>query len=347
MSITISDIQSGIAAVEGFRDGLRSKQNALRERNRTFSANKRDMLYLNIQDAYKVALQLMKAENEDVLNALLARNGLKRDNRKGSNPWVAPVNLLFGKWVKTQRAGAGVSKPDRSAWKYAASFRYFYEHDWQATEIAAQLGKHHPRGLGGRRPFGRELVATQKEDAFKHGKQDANTQDHNKALKRFVERALPLAEVDKHAALINDGVKRQFVALWGIVLDGKVHVFGELPNRAEGVLSHALKAAGELDEYMKALEQNATKPPAKQNDPRTPKLVPRYLPPNIVNDKGHLVRKDGMTIVDIEAISDPHAAETTLTEEAPKLDAESPRATIEVPLPIKNGRHLEAATGQD
>ena len=186
----------------------------------------------------------------------------------------------------------------------------------------------------GKTQFGRGLVATQKEDAYDHRENDADVREDSDLLNRFVTYTLPAAEVGKGNLLINDGVERQFVALWGIVIDGKIHVYGELPNRSAGVRAHATRAARELDRYMNGPHQKGR---------RTPKL----LPPNVVNEKGWLVRKDGMTIVDIEALSVPHTAETTLTEETPKLDAESPQATIEVPLPIKNSRHLEAATGRD
>jgi len=345
VSITISDIEAGSALVESFRDEWVQGKKAQRWENKIFASNKRAKLYQTIQTAYGIAAELMKPENEAVLLALLAKHGLKRDERKGSNPWVAPVNLLFGTWVEAKGVKSRAFKADRSAWKYAASFRFFHEHRWPHNEIAERLANHTSNFLG-KSQFGKGLIATQKEDAYRHSRDDADVQDDNNQLKRFIARALPIAELPKHDALINDGGERRFVALWGIVVDQTVLVYGELPKRSGAVLAQALKAARELEQYMDAMQINAEKSPAKRKDPRTPKLIPRYLPPNVVNDKGHLVRKDGMSIVDIEAMSAQDVANAE-TDQNPKLNDTSPRATVEVPLPIKCDGHLQNVTGGD
>lgn len=129
MSITTSDIKTSLATIEGFRDGWVQSKGARAKENKAFAANKRDKLYRTIQAAYIIAADLMKPSNKALLDELLARHGLKRDKRKGSNPWVATVNLLFGSWVEAKGVKPRSFQVDRSAWKYAASFRFFDEHN--------------------------------------------------------------------------------------------------------------------------------------------------------------------------------------------------------------------------
>lgn len=261
-----------------FQEGHVDEDQQRKAENR-LKVNNRKALYQTIQDGYIIASELMLPQNAAELARLLAKHGLQ-PARGNSNPWMPITNLLFGSWVRGKDTTRKTFRPDRSAKKYANSFRYFAESEWEATRIREilidengienRIGKH----------FGKGLVGTERADIYQHRKEEQDERDkHRKAqVKRFWEGGLgfiPAGNASRELLATLPAQDWQFVALWGVKMGTDIMLYGPLPtpywdSAASNGERAIIEAVDWLDKY------KAATPADRASMPR-PTLLPREV----------------------------------------------------------------------
>lgn len=317
------DVERFEKRVEDFREGVANDATKFRKEAGRLTVNKREALYANIQEAYCIGLELLDPANTETFDALLAKHGLKRDPRKGSNPWMPVANLLFGKWVEDKEAADGWRfKPDFSAKKYAPSFRYFQEHQWDRELIVDGLrdpttyklvnfGKGFGKGLVGTEKLGRHEHRDNADDDQSVEEREADTNRD-----KFWNLGTPLGTIK-----INDMTNRavddlEYVALWGIARTDRnpriIEIYGELRGveYSRTVKSYLDKAEKELRPFLRKHVQEG-KPIRKGN------TKPKLLNDNILKPLMDSVRKQETT----------KAAQST--PEQPAKVSKKPKRTVE------------------
>jgi hypothetical protein len=237
--------------VAEFQEGYHTEMESWATQAKSIATGKREYLYGAIQEAYCIGSELRLPENRGVLDKLLSEHGLSTEVREGTNPWMPITNLLFGRWVTGEKGGR-YFEVDKSAKKYAVSFRYFEEHQWEPELVADNLrdpktGKLNSFGkLDGKQQRG--LVGTEK-----WGRHEHRSDDPDEGAEEFGRDVLwslgkPLAIIrghfNNHAHDTN-----QYVALWGIHRGGdQLAVYGEMVggSYSRGVEAYLRKAAKEV-----------------------------------------------------------------------------------------------------
>lgn len=326
MTYNNDDIERFEKRVEDFREGVANDAKKFRKEANRLTVNKREALYAKIQEAYCIGLELLDPANAEMFDKLLGKHGLKRDPRKGSNPWMPVANLLFGKWVEDEEAEDGWRfQPDFSAKKYAPSFRYFQEHGWDRELIVDELrdrttlelvdfGK-----LDGKSQKG--LIGTEKWGRYEHrdnpdDDQSLEDKDADTTRDRFWNLGTPLGTIK-----INDMTNRsvddlEYVALWGIARTDRnprvIEIYGELRGveYSRTVKSYLNKAAKELRPFLRKHIREG-KPIRKGN------TKPKLLHDNILKPLIDAERKQ----VAVKA--------TQSTPEQPANVSKKPRRTVE------------------
>ena len=242
---------------------------------RDLSTGKREYLYSAIQEAYCIGSELMLPENKQVLDKLLVAHSLPTEVREGTNRWMPITNLLFGKWVTSEKTGARSFEVDKSAKKYAVSFRYFEDHEWEPELVADKLRDPHTGKLNS---FGkldgkiqRGLVGTEKWGRYEHREDDPDERATETGRDVLWSKGKPLAIIKGH--LNNHPHDRgQYVALWGVQTDvNELSVYGEMVggSYSRGVEAYLRKASKEVDTFGTKLAKGQEV--GKSNRP--PKLV--------------------------------------------------------------------------
>lgn len=256
---------NAIDEIEAFRFGMDEDAHE----NRVFSANKRDNLYQRIAAAYGIANQLHS--DTDLLDFVLKEHGLKRDARKGTNPWVPCVNVLFGKWKEADKSGAKrkdrTFNPDRSAWKYASTFRYLGEHQVQPDKAYEYISEFNMRA------YGKGLIGIQKADKDAFGSIVPEQPDEIDDLRFFLEKAEPVDVSNVHELLAGAPVESgEFIAVWGHVVEGKLRLFGALPKGGRKAASRAaIEAAKDVKRFIN--EEISFKEKKRKKTPTYPRSV--------------------------------------------------------------------------
>lgn len=244
------------------RDEIKGGAKQAKMESLKFSISTRRALYIQLAQTYVLARDLMA--DPEKLHRLLEKNGLKQDNRPNSNPWVAPVNLIFGR--RPEGALSWQIRPNQSAWKYAGSFRFFHENNWQPDAIPSLIENY-------KSTLGNKLLGTQLDDQYKYRDTDADLAEEKVLIIDFIAQAKSIIKCNKHAILNDDGKPRAYVALWGLVVEGDVHIYGELPNKSDMVSRYAHKVAKGRRDYIIAKTMDSHKPLDKQKHPPRPGYV--------------------------------------------------------------------------
>lgn len=326
MTIDNQDIERFEKRVEDFREGVANDAEKFRKEAGRLAVNKREALYAKIQEAYCIGLELLDPANAETFDKLLAKHGLKRDPRKGSNPWMPVANLLFGRWVEDKEADDGWRfKPDFSAKKYAPSFRYFQEHQWDRDLIVDGLRdpttyKLVDFGKG----FGKGLVGTEKISRYEHrdnpdDDQSVEDKEADTNRDRFWNLGTPLGTIE-----INDMTNRsvddlEYVALWGIARTDRnprvIEIYGELRGieYSRTVKAYLDKAEKELRPFLRKHVREG-KPIRKGN------TKPKLLNDNILKP---LIDSERKQVAAKAAQSPP---------ENPAKPSKKPKPTVEMPM---------------
>ena len=239
-TFSINEIQSDLVVTADnledtpitFRVYQQVEQRNAHERERQFTTNEQRALYDRLARAYWIADLIMQLDERDKapLDAQLKANMLQRDKREKSNPWVAVVNLLFG---MAQEDGS--LKINRSAYKYAAVFRELKRNKVKPLEAAEFINKYKFDGetkLLGLELADRHYSGLSEEPVTKKGKITTRT---NHGYSAYVENVEPFAEIGKEILgqqAVEDG---NYVVIWGEFRDGKIKLYGTLPNAVKSV----------------------------------------------------------------------------------------------------------------
>jgi hypothetical protein len=158
--------------------------------------------------------------------------------RKGANQYRPIVDLLFGKWVTRKVKGKKdetetVFIRNRSAEKYAKVLRYLISKGVSPANAAAYILSH------GKMDGILDL------DTKAHAKTDVDEQEIEAAISS-IHAAAPLATLTPAQAGLEKDDKRKLVALWGEVINGKVHIRGALPTGEDAISAHVRKVATKI-----------------------------------------------------------------------------------------------------
>lgn len=250
-----------------------------RKQEHRLKVNNRKALYQTIQQGYIIGSELMLPQNVAELARLLDTHGLQ-PAREGTNKWMPVTNLLFGTWQVNKETHKREFIPDRSAKKYANSFRYFHESEWQPDRIAAilmdengvenRIGKH----------FGKGLVGTERADIYEHRKeeQDEREKHRKEQVRRFWEGGLgfvPAGNASRDLLATLPAQDWTFVALWGVKMGTDIMLYGPMPtpywdSAASNGQRAIIEAVDWLDKYQ------AASPADRATMPR-PTLLPREV----------------------------------------------------------------------
>lgn len=238
--------------VTEFQEGFADETKLIAFQSKKLSATKRETTYGMIQQGYCIAQELMLPESQQAVDELLATHGLTRDKRKGTNPWMAVTNLLFGRW-KTTSKGLTYFEADKSAKKYAASFRYFHDEKWDAETIAFELGRFTSKKCG------KGLVATERLDREKHRAKDPD--DIRVQVNRdwLWNNGTALATIPIEKLTPRAREEFEYVAFWGVRDGTDINIFGELVGTqySQAITAFLNRAVTELTAYaMKTFVKN-------------------------------------------------------------------------------------------
>jgi|TARA_B100000378_G_scaffold132371_1_gene106940 hypothetical protein len=210
-------------------------RNALK-RERQFTTNEQRKLYDRLARAYWIADLIMQLDEKDKgpLDKLLRANGLQRGTRqvgdRMSNPWVTVVNLLFG-----EPQDDGSLKINRSATKYAAVFRELKRNKVKPLGAAEFIDKYKYEGdtkLLGLELADRHYSGLTEEPVTKKGKITTRT---NHGYSAYVENVEPFAEIGKEILGSQAVENGDYVVVWGEYRDGKIMLYGTMPNAVKSV----------------------------------------------------------------------------------------------------------------
>lgn len=219
VAANVIDIDSARTAVSAVQRRWSDHSIATKAEAKDFGVRKRTALYAELAIAFRVASQLLEKGNEALFDAILAENGMERDKRRGINPYSTVVRLLFN--------------GDRSAYKYAASFRHMRDQniDWEGVVTYLEH-------------YG--LAKTERSDRAKYSAGDPDEVIKQARLREFISVMPGYGWVSTKALASNVPHEGgQLVALWGIVRAGQIEVRGSLPVPTKKVVAHVLKEANE------------------------------------------------------------------------------------------------------
>lgn len=239
-SFSINEIQSDLEVtadnlektVMTFRVYQDVEQKAAHERERQFTTNEQKKLYDRLARAFWIADLIMQLDEKDKapLDEQLKANCLQRDMRQKSNPWVAVVNLLFG-----QAQEDGSLKINRSAYKYAAVFRELKRNKVKPLEAAEFINKYKFDGdtkLLALELADRHYSGLTEEPVTKKGSISTRT---NHGYSAYIENVEPFAEIGKEILGSQAVENGDYVVIWGEYRDGKIKLYGTMPNAVNSV----------------------------------------------------------------------------------------------------------------
>lgn len=223
--------------VKSFQNNFKHQSAEFSNAARALEVASHDALYSNLGAALAIALMMMEQGNLQFTIQVLQEHGLGAA-RKGANQYRPIVDLLFGKWVTRNIKGKKdetetVFVRNRSAEKYAKVLRYLASKGISPANAAAYIQSNG------------KMEGILDLDTKAHAKTDVDEQEIEAAISS-IHAAAPLASLSPAQAGLEKGDKRKLVALWGEVINGKVHIRGALPTGEDAISAHIRKVATKI-----------------------------------------------------------------------------------------------------